>query len=117
MLSEADEFTLKADLLAYQGRFEEAAVLYNRALQVAPTNADLWAFLGITLEGGLHRTDDALKCWERAMHLDESIATAFHDEEPQATESTKPSIPLTCGFKNSSREKLRRLMEDQKGKE
>jgi tetratricopeptide (TPR) repeat protein len=73
----ADACALWADLLASEGRYEEAVSFYTRALEVEPQNADLWIFKAITLNGGLGRDPEALACWERARSLDPSIRRAF----------------------------------------
>ena len=67
---------LKADLLAFESRFEEADLYYEKALRLNPSNANLWAFRGINLSGGLKRDDDARIAWENAKKLDPALAEA-----------------------------------------
>ena len=52
LLNEADRLVLDADMLAFESRYEEAVSSYDKALKIVPGNADVWAFKGITLEGG-----------------------------------------------------------------
>ena len=51
LLNQSDEMALKADLLAFESRYEEADQYYEKALQLNPSNANLWAFKGINLSG------------------------------------------------------------------
>lgn len=76
LLDKADELVLKADILAHESKYEEANEYYDKALEIVPGNADVWAFKGITLEGGLEKGDEAMKCWQRAQQLDHEIAEA-----------------------------------------
>lgn len=78
-INEADRLALAADLSAQRGEYEDADKLYDRAIALVPGNADLWALKGINLSGGLHRDDDARRCWDRARQLDPLIGDAFRD--------------------------------------
>ena len=52
LLNKSDELALKADLLAFESKYEEADKYYAKALEINPGNANLWAFRGINLSGG-----------------------------------------------------------------
>ena len=78
-LDRADEHELQAYLLAHQERCEDAIRLNSRALDLDPGNADLWAFLGIALEGVLHRR--------------KSRCSAGIGRSPSIPHSRQPSAP------------------------
>lgn len=109
-LTVADGYVLKADLLAHDQKFEEAVEYYDKALEIVPRNADVWAFKGITLQGGLGKDDEARQCWDRAKALDQDIAMAVDmtKEEP-AKAADAGSINWT-DLHDSCREKLKRMM-------
>lgn len=109
LLNEADRLVLTADMLAFEQKYEEAIKNYDRALEIVPNNADLWAFKGITLEGGLGMQDEAMQCWDTAMRLDHDIAEAVDmsdkDDEPAGIEG----IDLSA-IQGSCKDTLIRLM-------
>ena len=109
-LNTADGYVLKADLLAHDQKFEEAVEYYDKALEIVPKNADVWAFKGITLQGGLGRDEEARACWEKAKALDHDIAMAVDmtKEEPARGEDLE-SIRWS-DLHDSCREKLKRMM-------
>ena len=110
-LNTADGYVLKADLLAHDQMFEEAVEYYDKALEIVPKNADVWAFKGITLQGGLGRDEEARQCWERAKALDKDIAMAVDmtkDEEGKGVDVTE-ALRWT-DLHDSCREKLKRMM-------
>ena len=109
-IEQADAYALQADLLAHEGRYEEAIHLYDRALQLDPKNADLWAFLGITLEGGLNRSEEALRCWDAAVALDPELSQAFRAEGPDEMPQERPEVSLPCSMPKSCRARLRELI-------
>lgn len=105
---------LKADLLAFESRFEEADQYYGKALQLNPSNANLWAFKGINLSGGLNRDDDARKAWENAKRLDPVLADAIDVKKNEKDDGEEFSSPVLCGMPDSVREKIKQLMKKQK---
>jgi len=110
-LNISDELALKADLLAFEKKYEEAVEYYTQALQVNPKNPHLWAFKGITLKGGLNREDEARECWERATKLDPELAQAIsyseHTEEDDAEQG-----PIFCKMTETTRQKILKLMRE-----
>jgi tetratricopeptide (TPR) repeat protein len=114
MLNKSDEMALKADLLAYDSKYDEAEQYYAKALELNPGNANLWAFRGINLSGGLHRDDDARRAWENAKKLDPDLADAIEVKTIEPEEGEEFSGPVTCGMPDSVREKIKQLMKKQK---
>lgn len=108
LLNKADALAIEADILAYHSRYEEAVKKYDEALTIYPSNPDLWAFKAITLQGGLKKDEEALRCWERAKKLDRVVSDAFEDtplEEKPLHESDLAKLA-----DDSCREKIRKLM-------
>jgi tetratricopeptide (TPR) repeat protein len=103
----ADQAARKGDLLASEGKYEQALEWYERALKICPTHPDLWAFKAITLNGGLHRDEEARSAWKKARELDPALMDAF--TEPDSTE-VNVHLPGRAGV--SCRTALRRLLED-----
>jgi tetratricopeptide (TPR) repeat protein len=110
----ADELALKADILAQQGQFLRADELYTQALALNPTNADLWAAKAITLEGGLGRSEEALKAWAKAKQLDHDIALAFDLEDHGEAGPATGGAPVLCGKRAGGRERLIDLVNERK---
>jgi len=110
----ADACALWADLLAAEGKYEEAVSLYDRALDVEPRNADLWIFKAITLNGGLGRDPEALACWERARSLDPSIRAAF--TIPREEGAPPVQVPAHEIPAHDTRSSLRQFLRDDLGK-
>ena len=81
VLDEAPEhlgaLLLKADLLQQAGAAEAAAVLYERAVDVAPGSAQAWSERARCLHA-LGRHDEALPAAERARALLADPANALH---------------------------------------
>ena len=109
LLDLADDMVLKADILAHESKFEEANEYYDKALEIVPGNADVWAFKGITLEGGLKRQDEAMKCWQKAQQLDHEIADAVDMSEEEGESAEIEGIDLDS-LHGGCREKIVRLM-------
>ncbi len=109
ILNEADKMVLQADIFAFESRYEDANSYYDKALAIVPGNADVWAFKGITLEGGLGRQEEALKCWETAKRLDHDIADAVDMTKDEEEELNIDGLDLT-GVSDSCKEKIRKLM-------
>ncbi|HUU74961.1 MAG TPA: tetratricopeptide repeat protein [Methanoregulaceae archaeon] len=111
VLDKADELVLKADILAHQSKYEEANQYYDKALEIVPGNADVWAFKGITLEGGLKKEDEAMRCWQKAKQLDHDIADAvdMSEEEEKEKEVEIEGIDLNS-IHGGCRDKILRLM-------
>ena len=105
---------LRADILAFESRYEEAEQYYEKALQLNPGNANLWAFRGINLSGGLGRDEDAKKAWDNAKRLDPILADAVNVETSEKGEDEEFTSPLICDMPDSVREKIRQLMKKQK---
>jgi tetratricopeptide (TPR) repeat protein len=114
LLNQSDEMALKADLLAFESKYEEADQYYEKALRLNPSNANLWAFRGINLSGGLHRDDDARKAWENAKKLDPDLAEAIEVKKPEQDEEEDVHGSASCNMPDSVREKIRQLMKKQK---
>ncbi len=114
LLNQSDELALKADLLAFVSRYEEADQYYEKALQLNPSNANLWAFKGINLSGGLKRDDDARKAWENAKRLDPVLADALDVKKTEKDEAEEFSSPVLCGMPDNIRDKIKQLMQKQK---
>lgn len=108
LLNKADALAIEADLLAYNSRYEEAVKKYDEALTIYPSNPDLWAFKAITLQGGLKRDEEALKCWERAKKLDRVVADAFEDKPLEDKPLTEADLAGLAD--DSCREKIKKLM-------
>jgi tetratricopeptide (TPR) repeat protein len=108
LLNEADRLVLDADMLAFESRYEEAVKSYDKALEIVPGNADVWAFKGITLEGGLGRQEEALKCWDTAKRLDHEIADAIDMTTNREEEPGFEGLDLTV--QDSCRDKILKLM-------
>lgn len=108
-LNEADGYVLKADMLAFDSQFEEAVQYYEKALEIVPGNADVWAFKGITLQGGLGNKEEALKCWDKAKQLDLDLARAVEIRKDDGEPASVESIRWT-DVHDSCREKLKKLM-------
>jgi tetratricopeptide (TPR) repeat protein len=64
-----------ATLFEEQGRFEEAAMLLEDGVRRHPTNARVWNNLGVK-RLALRETARAIECFERAMALDPTLASA-----------------------------------------
>lgn len=109
-LNVADGYVLKADLLAHDQRFEEAVEYYDKALEIVPENADVWAFKGITLQGGLGRDEEAMRCWERAKALDQEIAMAVDMTKEEPAQGAEVESIRWSEVHDSCREKLKRMM-------
>jgi tetratricopeptide (TPR) repeat protein len=114
LLNQSDEMALKADLLAYESRYEEADQYYEKALQLNPSNANLWAFKGINLSGGLKKDDEARKAWENAKRLDPVLADALDVKKIEKDEAEEFSSPVLCGMPDNIRDKIKQLMQKQK---
>ncbi len=114
LLNQSDEMALKADLLAFESRYEEADQYYEKALQLNPSNANLWAFKGINLSGGLNRDEDARKAWENAKRLDPVLADALDVKKIEKDEEDEFSSPVLCGMPDNIRDKIKQLMQKQK---
>jgi tetratricopeptide (TPR) repeat protein len=112
LLNKSDELTLKADLLAFESKYEEAVEYYNKALEINPKNPHLWAFKGITLKGGLNREEEALQCWEQAKKLDPDLAKAISYSE-RKDEDDDLKDPVICGMSETKRQKILKLMREQ----
>jgi tetratricopeptide (TPR) repeat protein len=114
LLNQSDEMALKADLLAYNSRYEEADQYYEKALQLNPSNANLWAFKGINLSGGLNKDIEARKAWENAKRLDPVLADAIDVKKIEKDEHEEFSSPVLCGMPDNIRDKIKQLMQKQK---
>ena len=73
---DADVMSDKADELSAAGSFEEAVVLYERALALEEGRVDDWVNMGLAL-WSLHRNDEALAAYDRAIALDPRHALAW----------------------------------------
>ncbi len=109
-LNTADGYVLKADMLAHDRKFEEAVEYYDKALEIVPGNADVWAFKGITLQGGLGKDEEAMKCWERAKALDSNLARAVDMTEEETGKGVEAGSVLWSDLGESCRDKLKRMM-------
>ena len=109
-LTVADGYVLRADLLAHDQKFEEAVEYYDKALEIVPQNADVWAFKGITLQGGLGRDEEARRCWERAKALDQEIAMAVDMTKAEPARGAEAESIRWTDIHDSCREKLKRMM-------
>ena len=87
---------------------------YEKALQLNPSNANLWAFKGINLSGGLNRNEDARKAWENAKRLDPVLAQALDVDKIEKDEGDEYGSPVLCGMPDNVREKIKQLMKKQK---
>lgn len=114
LLNQSDEMALKADLLAFESRYEEADQYYEKALQLNPSNANLWAFKGINLSGGLNRNEEARAAWENAKRLDPVLAQALDVVNIEKEVSDEDGSPVLCGMPDNVREKIKQLMKKQK---
>lgn len=114
LLNKSDELALKADLLAFESKYEEADKYYAKALEINPGNANLWAFRGINLSGGLNRDEDARKAWDQAKKLDPDLAKAMEIPKPEEEGEEQFSGPVKCGMPDSVREKIMQMMKKQK---
>jgi tetratricopeptide (TPR) repeat protein len=113
LLDTSDELALKADLLAYESKYEEAVEYYTRALEICPANPHLWAFKGITLKGGLGREQEALECWDKAMKLDPELAQAANYADKKDHPDEIPEGPVTCPMSPTTRQKILQKMREQ----
>ncbi|NPV51307.1 MAG: tetratricopeptide repeat protein [Candidatus Methanofastidiosum sp.] len=52
-----------------QGRYDEAIIKFERALEIDPTNKEAWAYKGISLDD-IGRYSDALFCYDKAIAID-----------------------------------------------
>ncbi|MDI9633103.1 MAG: tetratricopeptide repeat protein [Methanolinea sp.] len=109
-LNLADGYVLKADMLAHDQRYEEAVEYYDKALEIVPHNADVWAFKGITLQGGLGRDGEARKCWEKAKALDRTLAMAVDMTKEETGKGVELEAIPWSDLGESCREKLKRMM-------
>lgn len=117
LLNRSDELALKADLLAFERKYTEAVEYYSRALEVNPQNPHLWAFKGITLNGGLHRDEEARACWENAKKLDPDLEKAFSYTERNEPVGDLPAGKPTCGMSETTRQKILKRMREQAERE
>jgi tetratricopeptide (TPR) repeat protein len=108
-INKADGYVLQADLLAHDQRYEDAVRYYDKALEIVPGNADVWAFKGITLQGGLGKDEEAMKCWDRARQLDQDLARAVDMRKDESPAAVIESIRWD-ELHDSCRDKLKRLM-------
>lgn len=113
LLDASDDLALKADLLAFENRYDEAIEYYNRALEISPANPHLWVFKGITLKGGLGRNKEALDCWTKAMQLDPDLAGAVSYSERKDQPDEMPDGPVTCPMSATTRQKILKKMREQ----
>jgi tetratricopeptide (TPR) repeat protein len=58
------------------GDYERALGAFRKAAEVGQPSSDLWSFQAKALTN-LKRVDEALKCWEQAVALDDKNATAW----------------------------------------
>ena len=87
---------------------------YEKALQLNPSNANLWAFKGINLSGGLKRDEDARKAWDNAKRLDPVLADALDVQKIEKEDGEEFSSPVLCGMPDNIRDKIEQLMKKQK---
>lgn len=114
LINAADGITLKADILAHEGKYVEAVKCYDRALAINPKNPDLWVFKGITLSGGLGKDNEARQCWDQAKKLDPDLEEAIEiRKEPNTDEEVVKPEDLTCGMTVDRRARIRRKMKNQ----
>jgi tetratricopeptide (TPR) repeat protein len=95
-LDAADEAALEGDLSAQRGDYEKALRSYAVALENCPANADLWAFTAFTLEGGLHREEEARVAWKRAQELDPAIRDAFSRQPAEIQKQMHKKMVGSC---------------------
>ena len=114
LINKSDELALKADLLAFESKYEEADKYYAKALEINPGNANLWAFRGINLSGGLNRDEDARRAWDQAKRLDPELAKAIEIPKPEEEGGEEFTGPVKCGMPDSVREKIMQMMKKQK---
>lgn len=111
ILNISDELALKADLLAFEKKYEEAVEYYSQALKVNPQNPHLWAFKGITLKGGLNREEEARQCWDNAKRLDPELGAAISYTEKREEEEEGEQGPIFCKMTETTRQKILKLMQ------
>lgn len=71
--------TAKAGIKAYhQGRYEEAVVSYDKALEEDPNNAYLWNLKGYSLFKA-HHYDDSIAAFQKAVQVDPQYAWGYFD--------------------------------------
>lgn len=111
----ADKLTLDADIAAFEDRYEDAVSLYDKAIQIMPKNADLWAFKAITLKGGLNRDADAMEAWDRAKELDPLLNEAVDVKEAENPLKNLEEILKSSGDE-SCRMKLAKFFRNQENR-
>ena len=65
-----------ATLLAL-GRYEEAIVYFDKALEIDPNDADSWGSKGSALQQ-LHRHEESLMCFDKAIQINPLDADSWH---------------------------------------
>jgi tetratricopeptide (TPR) repeat protein len=74
---EAQDLVEKAKHLFDEGKYKEALVFYDKALEVSPHNETLWYAKGVIL-AKLSRFKEALACCEKAIKINPKFAAAWH---------------------------------------
>ena len=68
--------TTKADFLAQTGEYQAAEAIYANLLEYNDTRADVWMWYGHLLKT-MGRSEDSIKAYRRASHLDPDLAEAW----------------------------------------
>ena len=73
------ELSNKGLSLGKLGRFDEAILCYNKALEIDPRYAKAWGNKGYSL-GKLGRSDEAILCYNKALEIDPRAMNAWYNK-------------------------------------
>jgi tetratricopeptide (TPR) repeat protein len=73
------EWSNKGVSLSSLGRYQDAVVCYDKALQIDPSHAGSWHGKGFALSN-LGRKEEAFACYDRALEIDPRYAALWYDK-------------------------------------
>jgi serine/threonine protein kinase len=76
---EVQEWNNKGLSLYNLGRFDEAILCYNKALEIDPRETIAWSNKGLSLHK-LGRFDEAILCYDKALEIDQSEAKTWYNK-------------------------------------
>jgi len=92
---EAWEIVNKGVALGNLGKFDEAIVCFDRALEINPEYAEAWYNKGFAL-GNLGKFDEAIVCYDRALEINPEYAEAWNNKGVALDELGKFDEAIVC---------------------
>ena len=72
-------WTIEADYLYAQGKYDEAIGFYDRAIKASPKDAELWNSRGLAL-CHLGRYKEAIESFDKVLEIDPEAAEAWNNK-------------------------------------